>query len=157
MRRELRKGEIGDGQWEAKGEIRRGCAYDVGHVEETQRDIRRAHSWAPRRDVKSYLSLSPRFIQHSAVLRCTMHAMKHDAHARSSPIYRRPRFLFNLHWQVGTEVPKKDSRPRLSDQNDLRRRSTIVASLMFLCGRKIYIQFIFKMKRAMMSWWYMKE
>jgi len=88
--------------------------------------------------------------------RCTMHAMRHDAHTRSSPIYRRPQFLFDLHWQVGTEVLKKDSRPRLSDQNDLRRRSAIVVSLMFLCGRKIYIQFIyvFKMKRAMMSWWY---
>lgn len=112
---------------------RRGCAYDVGHAGETQRDIRRAHSWAPRRDVKSYLSLGPRFIRRSAVPRCT----RSSAH---SPRHRRPRFLFDLHRRVGP-VPRKKTRARETISDDGPRLLWPASP-----QAKIYIQFIFKMK-----------
>lgn len=87
------------------------------------------------------------FIRRSTVPRCTMHAMRYTMHTLvQAPRYRRPRFLFDLHWRAGPESRKKTRGPRSSDRNDLRRRSAIVAGPVLLCGRKIYIQFIFKMK-----------
>jgi len=48
---ENREKDGGGDQWEAKGERTRcGCAYDAGHVGETQRDTRRAHSWVSRHE-----------------------------------------------------------------------------------------------------------
>jgi len=133
---------------ETQRERRRGCAYDVGHVGETQRDIRRAHSWAPRRDVKSYLSLSLRFIRRSVVLRCTMHAMRHDAHARPyTGLISTPSISVQFTLAGWTGVLKKDSRPRPFDR---KRSPAIVTSLVLPCGRKCiqFIQFIFKVKRT---------
>lgn len=84
--------------------------------------------------------------QHRAA-RCTMHAMRYTMHTLAqAPRYRRPRFLFDLHWRAGPESRKKTRGPRSPDRNDPRRRSAIVAGPVPLCGRKIYIQFIFKMK-----------
>lgn len=140
MRRESRKGETG-GQWEAEGETRRGCAYD-GHVGETQRDIRRAHSWAPRCDVKSYLSLGPRcFIRRSAVPRCTMHTpCGTTTHTRALRCLRRIDALDFYSIYIGglDRSPEKRLAPAtLLDRNDLRRRPTIVAGpACFSAGEK---------------------
>jgi len=89
-------------------------------------------------------------VLYGAQRRAAIHAMRHDAHARSGPIST-PSISIRFTLAGWTGVPKKDSRLRPPDQNDLRRRSAIVAGLVLLCGRKIHIQFIFKMKGATVS------
>lgn len=158
MRRESRKGRSAvsgrqkerESEREKERETRRGCAYD-GHVGETQRDIRRAHSWASRRDVKSYLSLGPRFYtarRGAAQRRAAMHDARHAARCtRCRPRYRRPRFLFDLHWRVGPG-PEKRLAPATvrSKRSPTTTAGSIVAQPRASLQAKIYIQFIFRMK-----------
>lgn len=159
MRRESRKRRSAvsgrQREKEKKRERRRGCAYDVGHVEETQRDIRRAHSWASRRDVKSYLSLTA-YVLYDAAPCCDARHAAHDAHARphTQVWYRRPRFLFDLHRRVGPESRKKTRARDRSIETIID--DAIVASLVLLCGQKFIFNLYSKWKEQV-SWWYMKQ